>query len=1176
MATEGADLLNFAFTPRAREPPSPTETIPGEAIPAMKKYRRKGEETFLPVPFWRPESLTVVDRPEDRGQRSAADADLDPADREAAEWAHAELVAGKPTRTPLAPVSAALAQLRRGAAKSASSAVDLAVVLKSVSRAETLEVLPRVRRRRWGDAILLIHDRSPHLIPFFRDYLDLAPAILAQFRRIQPNAFLWQSDQPPAPEAGTLVVALSDLGTLAPPGEGSQAEWAAYGTALRRAGCHPLAILPASPVRGYRRLAAAWSMAGWRALDEPASAEVIEAQVHRLAVLLSPARRIEPGLLRDIRLLATEPAIGPEAESAFWRSSYLHGRMLDAGEPHLDARRAAFEDFKLLPASLQAAVVATIKRWRFEATDIWRAEILDLGPLAERLDREADLAEAAQMFDRLGHEMMVTNTAKPGDYSFIKRFAGTASSETFAPRRLMDTGAASGEGSWRLPLDRGILRVLVASHPAGEANLPLAYDPALLPALDLPPKRLALRQHLGAILVAEAGSPDAMLGAPLATIEARRNDFALEPLPPFWACGVAPRWADAWGCDDHGPWVDFAVRPKRGEAVVQRMRWVPGGTFQMGSPPDEPGRFGAEGPRHSVTIAQGWWMFDTPVTQSLWRAVMGGRNPSRFKTPGRPVDSVSWEDARAFVDRINGLVPDLALELPSEARWERACRAGTDTALYTGPVDILGFNNAPALDPIAWYGGNSGVDFELPNGAGSEGWEDKQHAHARAGPHRVGRKVPNTWGLYDMIGNVWEWCEDHWHETYDGAPNDGTAWLNPDASGARRVLRGGSWHGFARHCRSASRNASVPDDRILNFGFRCARVQAGAEPGGSRRIRPTERRIAASLSGGAGARRLIVGGPEARAPLPLGAPFVIRSDCEHLTFGLTTRPGWASAMGRDRFGLWTEFQLDDSAWPPVKQRMRWIPPGRFNMGSPEDEPGRWQDEGPRHLVTVSTGFWLFDTSCTQAMWEGVMGENPSRFRSPDRPVETVNWDDAKAFIAKLNERLPGLDLSLPSEAAWEYACRAGTETALYNGPIEIVGERNAPALDAIAWYGGNSGRGFDLDDGYDASDWSEMQYPDTKAGTRVVATRDPNAFGLYDMIGNVWEWCEDHWHGDYDGATSDGSAWLDKAAKSGAGRVLRGGSWLGSAGVCRSASRSADDPAGRSHNFGFRCARVQA
>jgi formylglycine-generating enzyme required for sulfatase activity len=279
-------------------------------------------------------------------------------------------------------------------------------------------------------------------------------------------------------------------------------------------------------------------------------------------------------------------------------------------------------------------------------------------------------------------------------------------------------------------------------------------------------------------------------------------------------------------------------------------------------------------------------------------------------------------------------------------------------------------------------------------------------------------------------------------------------------------------------------------------------------------------------------------------------------------------PDWASTWGQDRFGIYVAFQIGAAS-----QRMRWIPPGRFWMGSPEDEAGRWEDEGPRHEVTLESGFWLFDTPCTQALWQAVMGENPSRFISPTRPVEQVSFDDVQRFLERVNERVPGLDLELPSEAQWEYACRAGTDTATYAGDMRIIGERNAPVLDAIAWYGGNSGVDFDLADGLDSSDWKEKQYNHTKAGTRKVGLKTPNPWGLHDMLGNVWEWCADAWHDSYAGAPTDGSA---RVAGGAADRVLRGGSWNVNARYVRAASRDHYDPAYRGDSVGFRCARVQS
>jgi formylglycine-generating enzyme required for sulfatase activity len=209
------------------------------------------------------------------------------------------------------------------------------------------------------------------------------------------------------------------------------------------------------------------------------------------------------------------------------------------------------------------------------------------------------------------------------------------------------------------------------------------------------------------------------------------------------------------------------------------------------------------------------------------------------------------------------------------------------------------------------------------------------------------------------------------------------------------------------------------------------------------------------------------------------------------------------------------------------------------MGSPEDEEGRWADERPRHPVRIGSGFWMFDTPCTQALWEAVMveGANPSHFKGADRPVEQVSWDDCRGFLERLNGRLEGLHLGLPSEAQWEYACRAGTASARYHED-----------LDEIAWYGGNSG-----------------------GETHAVRGKLPNAWGLYDMLGNVWEWCADAWTEDYSRGSEKGAA-----APASAHRVIRGGSWGFAPQFVRAAYRSHVEPSNRLLILGFRCAEFRS
>lgn len=274
-------------------------------------------------------------------------------------------------------------------------------------------------------------------------------------------------------------------------------------------------------------------------------------------------------------------------------------------------------------------------------------------------------------------------------------------------------------------------------------------------------------------------------------------------------------------------------------------------------------------------------------------------------------------------------------------------------------------------------------------------------------------------------------------------------------------------------------------------------------------------------------------------------------------------PGWAVDAGRDRYGMWADLQVGG-----VVARMRYIQPGSFMMGSPPSEPGRVDDEGPQHQVSLSRGYWLGDAPCTQALWEAVRGGNLSYFKSPERPVEQVSWNDCQKFLARLNRKVPGLDGRLPTEAEWEYACRAGSTEATYAGPLEILGDCNGPVLDAIAWYSGNSGVDFDLEEGYDSAAWPDKQYAHTVAGTRLVKQKDPNVWGLYDMLGNVCEWCSD-WFGEYSSVSVSDPA----GPKEGQSRVIRGGSWGNYARFVRAAFRGRIGPGGRFYYLGFRLAR---
>ncbi len=213
--------------------------------------------------------------------------------------------------------------------------------------------------------------------------------------------------------------------------------------------------------------------------------------------------------------------------------------------------------------------------------------------------------------------------------------------------------------------------------------------------------------------------------------------------------------------------------------VQFEMVHLPGGEFQMGS-----GNGASdEGPVHRVRIAP-FSIGKYEVTQAQWKAVMGGNNPSYFKGDSLPVENVSWEYVKEFLKKLGN-----GYRLPTEAEWEYAARGGTSTKWSFG-------DDESRLGEYAWYFENAGIST-----------------------HPVGQKKPNPFGLYDMHGNVWEWCEDVWHSNYEGAPGDGSAWLSGGDS-RYRVLRGGSWLNYGDFCRSADRSINGPGLRDYNIGFR--------------------------------------------------------------------------------------------------------------------------------------------------------------------------------------------------------------------------------------------------------------------------------------------------------------------------------------------------------------------
>jgi len=244
------------------------------------------------------------------------------------------------------------------------------------------------------------------------------------------------------------------------------------------------------------------------------------------------------------------------------------------------------------------------------------------------------------------------------------------------------------------------------------------------------------------------------------------------------------------------------------------MMQILGGAFLMGSLPDELDNYSNEQPQHEVTVPP-FFMARTPITQSQWRAVAAysevdsdlNPEPSSFKGDNRPVEQVNWDDATEFCRRLSQQT-DRTYRLPSEAEWEYACRAGTPTPFHFGET---------LSDELANY---CAQDREIVSTLYKGIYGRGILGQYREETTEVGQFPANPFGLFDMHGNVLEWCEDDWHDSYQGAPSDGTPWLDTERTEATKLLRGGSWDFNPRYCRSACRYGSTRDIRVNDVGFR--------------------------------------------------------------------------------------------------------------------------------------------------------------------------------------------------------------------------------------------------------------------------------------------------------------------------------------------------------------------
>jgi len=604
------------------------------------------------------------------------------------------------------------------------------------------------------------------------------------------------------------------------------------------------------------------------------------------------------------------------------------------------------------------------------------------------------------------------------------------------------------------------------------------------------------------------------------------------------------------------------------------LRKIPAGSFEMGSLAKDLG-WRKDDPQHPVKLTGDFYVGVFEVTQRQWELVMGDR-PSYFDNPRcyatRPVESVSYEDVRgsragsrwpanngvdddSFLGRLRAKSGITALDLPTEAQWEYACRAGTKTAFNSGK-DLSGKYGATTgvfactnLDAVGRYEFNGGA-------------MEEEHCDADGGTAKVGSYLPNAWGLYDMHGNVAEWCLDAYGKYGLQAAQDPRGSLDPRSSYIR-ILRGGDWGDNAGVCRSASRGYMEPDSECWSAGLRLSvplqsvtevELKAPTVFDGvpAEQKAELERQVAALLAQGmnidpekADAARYMVVDLSGGAAAP--------------TYPVSYLPvvpdgGWGD-----------EFRTE-------KLVLRKIPAGTFVMGIPEDEVGRYgNSEMPQHPVTLTKPFYIGVFEITQRQWELVMGNRPSFFTNgtcyATRPVERVVYEtirgnkagsqwpenaevDASSFMGKMRARTAQPTFDLPTEAQWEYACRAGTYTSLNSGK-NLSDTRYCKDLAKLGRY---------FLDGYENA-------ADTSKGTAKVGSYLPNAWGLYDMHGNVSEWCLD-WDGPYPTkAVTD-----PRGAKTATYRILRSSRWNDAAWYCRSGYRNLRQPHFSHATMGFRAA----
>ena len=1060
-------------------------------------------------------------------------------------------------------------KIRRGFSnQGALNCIDWKKLVRKIARRESVNRLPKTRRQRWGAGVHVILDVSDSMSPFRSDQDELCKKLsrlypkhsLEIFAGYAPPRF-WKvghenSGPMQLPAPGTRVLVLSDLGAHAGH-RGVINRWVNWGRKLKENDCRLLAIVPTGLSNVPSQLAKIFPLAKWDKFAGYLQGQSEwEPTLNRLFVLASPAIRIEPGLLRELRSVL-EHGGDICLESEFWLHENLDSRGFDAVALGNEKRREFLKEFERLNDDIKRKVLLAIYRWRYfvrSSPEIWFEEILSLSQATQDLLSPSDIEDAIATVVYFDEQRKV-DIEFAGEYeAFLGRTTQRLPDVSYQNRR-------NGIGRLFRKLKREMHgEIAVGTDPREIPTGPQSHYSVYFSGSSLyfgDPKKLtgigsgigtgsgigsgngfengpALNKHEFPVLsdlnhITDIESTNGVVQIRFGDRASEGSAFEPQRESEFWASGRKPAFCSQFGLDDYGLWFDLLAglptQVGHSEIPVLRMRWVQPGEFLMGSPETESGRIGKREAQRRVEISRGFWMAETPTTNEIWQFVNSWNTPSQFKGEHRPVESVSYDDVAKFLETINGNLDEEVLGLPSEAQWEYACRAGSTTR----------FNVGDKLTP-------ADANFDQNVGETTD----------------VGKYPPNSWGFHDFHGNVWEWCQTWFADNY---PAQGLL-VDPSGpkSGTARVIRGGSWSNLARLARSAFRFRHEPGSRNEFLGFRLLSSVESAEPSVKAKV-ALQPKSAGDAQVGVAIRidpnRWTAAAIEANR-------FAIVTDLHYQQIERVTKPEWATTFGRDSYGVFADFEVpyelqfqnswfgrkpidavqNSRFWNPdtreieeeagvVVQRMRFISPGEFQMGSPNSEPGRSEEE-IQVSVILSNGFWIFDTPCCQHLWLAVMGgKNPSKFPDLEKPVENVNWDEANQFSRRLTE-LIGIPFRLPTEAEWEYACRAGTV-----GPFSF--EDNDPIEERGNFRESNTG------------------------STSKIKSYRPNHWGLYDMYGNVWEWCRDG-YGEYPSSQQIDPVGPDNSEV----RAVRGGSWLSFAQHTRSAYRSGLVPGFRSNYLGFR------